>query len=327
MRYLRGRREAYRHPENVLPKVQSVIMLGLNYRTEEPASSTSLSGRVSRYAWGTTDYHDLLRGKLRQLANTLHELHPGCRSRGVVDTAPLLERDFAQLAGLGWTAKNTMLINRQVGSWTFLAALLTDVELPYDAPHATSHCGTCTRCLEACPTDAFPEPFVLDANRCISYLTIELRGPIPDELREGMGDWLFGCDICQEVCPWNRRAPESEERTFQPRKDLHPADAVALLGLDDREFQQRFAATPLSRPGRAGLLRNAAVVLGNTGDKSAVPALISALQDKEPLIRGAAGWALGQLGGEPAQSALRSRRAVEEDAAVIQEIENALCSS
>ncbi|MGH7199203.1 MAG: tRNA epoxyqueuosine(34) reductase QueG, partial [Planctomycetaceae bacterium] len=295
MHYMDRREDAYEHPRHVLDGVRSVIMLAMNYRTAEPPPS---GARVSRYAWGDGDYHDVLRGKLKELANVLHESRPGCRTRGVVDTAPLLERDFARLAGLGWFGKNTLLINKHAGSWLFLAALLTDVALEHDAPHETAHCGTCTRCLDACPTDAFPEPYVLDARRCISYLTIELRDrPVPFALREGMGEWLFGCDVCQDVCPWNRKAPISTEPAFQPSPDLAPADAVALLRLSDEEFRERFGHTPLARPGRAGLLRNAAIVLGNRRDPAAVPALIDALHDDEPLIRGAAAWALGRIGG------------------------------
>jgi len=324
IRYLRGRADAYEHPEHVLPRVKSVIMLGLNYRTAEPSAPEPTSGRVSRYAWGNTDYHDLIRGRLKQLAAHLHETLPGCRTRGVVDTAPLLERDFARLAGLGWHAKNTMLINRSIGSWTFLAALLVDQELPYDQPHETSHCGSCTRCLDACPTKAFPQPFVLDASRCISYLTIELRGQIPRELREPLGDWLFGCDVCQEVCPWNRKAPVTTEPVFQPREDLRPLDAIAVLKLDEESFQQQFAKTALARPGRAGLLRNAAIVLGNSGNEQAVPALRAALNDTEPLIRGAAAWALGKIGEETARAALIKRQATELDESVLSEIASAL---
>jgi epoxyqueuosine reductase len=203
MQYMPRREAAYEHPRNVSASVRSVVMLGINYRTEEPVPVPANAGRVARYAWGTADYHDLLRDKLKELANELHKQHPGCTTRGVVDTAPLLERDFARLAGLGWFGKNTMLINKQAGSWLLLAALLTDLDLIEDASHSTSHCGTCTRCLEVCPTDAFAGPHVLDARKCISYLTIELKGPIPTELRTGIGEWMFGCDLCQDVCPWN----------------------------------------------------------------------------------------------------------------------------
>ncbi|MBX3438144.1 MAG: tRNA epoxyqueuosine(34) reductase QueG [Planctomycetaceae bacterium] len=300
MRYLERRRNAYGHPQHVLESVRSVIMLGMNYRTADPPDVLAPGqARVSRYAWGSQDYHTVIREGLNQLADVLHQQAPGCRTRGVVDTAPLLERDFARLAGLGWFGKNTMLINKRQGSWLFLAALLTDVTLTPDAPHATSHCGTCTRCLDACPTNAFPEPYVLDATKCISYLTIELRDrPIPESLRAACGDWLFGCDICQDVCPWNRKAPLSTSTSFEPLPDLHPADAAALLSLDEAAFEARFANSPLARPGRAGLLRNACIVLGNNGDANCVPALTKALDDPEPLIRTAAAWALGRLNGD-----------------------------
>lgn len=321
MQYLPNRRDAYEHPRHVLETVRSVVMLGLNYRTAEPVDPTLGEGRVSRYAWGSGDYHDVIRGRLKQLGNWLHDRVPGCRTRGVVDTAPLLERDFARLAGLGWFGKNTMLIDKRVGSWLFLAGLLTDVELEPDEPHHASHCGTCTRCLEACPTDAFPEPYVLDARRCISYLTIELRDALPPpELRAGMGDWLFGCDVCQDVCPWNRKAPVATEPAFPPSERLNPADAVELLSLDADTFRSRFRKTPLWRPGRAGILRNACLVLGNSGDRTFVPPLAIALADDEPLIRAAAAWALGQLGGDDAINSLQQRHTVETNETVLTEI-------
>ncbi len=321
-----GRRvEAYEHPRGVLEGVRSVIVLGMNYRTTEPVPVGATQGRVSRYAWGEVDYHELIRERLRLLGDFVHGRLPECRTRGVVDTAPLLERDFARLAGLGWFGKNTMLINREAGSWLFLSALLVDIELAQDEPHETAHCGTCTRCLEACPTDAFVEAYVLDARRCVSYLTIELRDrAIPIDLREGVGEWLFGCDVCQEVCPWNHRAAESREPSFFPRTDLLRCDAVELLALDDEGFKQRFGTTPPARSGRAGLLRNAAIVLGNGGDAGAVGALCGALNDREPLIRGAAAWALGQLGGEIGQRALQTRRGVEDNVEVLGELETAL---
>ena len=297
MTYLERRRDAYGHPDHVLPSVASVIMLAMNYRTQDPPAEIPPGhGRVSRYAWGDVDYHDLLRQRLRDLATWLHDERPGCRTRGVVDTAPLLERDFARLAGLGWFGKNTMLINKKLGSWLFLAALLTDVPLDPDAPHKTAHCGTCTACLDACPTDAFPEPYVLDATKCISYFTIELGDqPIPEEHRESCGDWLFGCDVCNDVCPWNGKAPQSSQTAFQPKTGLSPADASELLTLDETKFQLRFAGTPLERPGRGGILRNACIVLANTGDASHVPVLVTAARDPDPVVRDAAQWAIDRL--------------------------------
>lgn len=312
MHYFPRREAAYEHPSGVLPPVRSVVMLAMNYcvgnashipestRTRD-ASATKLLGRVGSYALGSRDYHDLLRERLKSLGDFLHEQRPGCRTRACVDTAPLLERDFAKLAGLGWFGKNTMLLNKRLGSFFFLAALLTDNELSPDQPHHTSHCGTCTRCLDACPTDAFVEPYVLDARKCIAYLTIELRDqPIPTELRSPMGDWIFGCDVCQDVCPWNRKAPVSHEPAFEPRDKLNPADLEWLLSLDENGFESSFAGTPMHRTGRAALLRNAAIALGNVCDPQALPVLERASQDPEPLVREAAEWAITNLASRAA---------------------------
>jgi epoxyqueuosine reductase len=320
MKYLKSRQQAYEHPRHVLDGARSVLMLGLPYRSAEPRDTIAGQGRISRYAWGAGDYHDIIHDKLRQLVEVLHERAPAAQARGVVDTAPLLEREFAQLAGLGWIGKHTLLINKPAGSYFFLAALLTDHELAYDEPFAAEHCGTCRACLDACPTNAFPEPYVLDATRCISYLTIELRGPIPTDLRPAIGDWLFGCDVCQDVCPWNHRAPESSEPAFQPVANSNPVDLVGLFELDDEAFRRRFRHTPLWRARRRGILRNAATILGNQKAEHAIPALIRGLNDAEPLIRGACAWAIGQIGGPQAAVALASRQGVEQDETVQAEI-------
>jgi epoxyqueuosine reductase len=324
MQYIPRREAAYEHPRHVLGSVKSLLVVAMNYRTAEAPALDANQGRVSRYAWGTVDYHDLLRDRLRQLADRLHALSPGCHTRAVVDTAPLLERDFARLAGLGWFGKNTLLINKHQGSFLFLGALLTDAALELDEPHETAHCGTCTRCLEICPTQAFPEPYVLDAQKCISYLTIELKSQIPVDLRSGVGAWLFGCDLCQDVCPWNRKAPQTTRVELTPQADLHPASALDILQSTEAEFQERFGQTPLARPGWIGLRRNAAIVLGNQGDHRAIPALSRALNDPVPMIRGASAWALGQLGGDSAHRALQSRLAVEDNADVQHELHAAL---
>jgi epoxyqueuosine reductase len=232
---------------------------------------------------------------LNELLAWVQEQVPGCRGRGVVDTAPLLERDFARRAGLGWFGKNTMLLNKRLGSYFFLGALLLDLELRPDAVHESSHCGTCTACLDACPTQAFGGPGVLDSRRCISYLTIELKGPVPEELRPGLGEWVFGCDVCQEVCPWNRKAPPGQEPALAPRPDLDPVDPEELLGLTEEQFRKRFRGTALMRSKRRGLLRNAALVLGNRGESAALPVLRGALNDPETLVREAAAWAIAQI--------------------------------
>jgi epoxyqueuosine reductase len=292
MDYMHRHTEARRHPESVLLEVRSIVMLGMNYNPGgELEEGVSGQGRVARYARGA-DYHDVLRERLNQLLAWLQKERAGCHGRGVVDTAPLLERDFARRAGLGWFGKNTMLLNKRLGSYFFLAALLVDVELRPDEPFEARHCGTCTACLDACPTSAFVGPGVLDARRCISYLTIELKSEVPLDLRSGLGDWVFGCDVCQEVCPWNRKAPVA---AMQARPELESLDLIELLGLSDMEFRQRFRDTALMRTKRRGLLRNAALVLGNNGDERALPALRRALDDSEPLIQEAARWAIGEI--------------------------------
>jgi epoxyqueuosine reductase len=324
MRYLADRLQAYQHPQHVLADARSLVVLGTHYRTQHPRAAAPGEGRVSRYAWGPADYHEVLHQRLRLLRGLLLQMAPDARARGVVDTAPLMERDFARLAGLGWIGKNTMLINRHSGSWFFLAALITDLTLDYDAPHTTDHCGTCRACLDACPTGAFPEPGVLDATRCISYLTIELRESIPEELREGMGDWIFGCDICQEVCPWNRKAPQVSTAEFFPQIGSNPVDLCELLGMTDQQFRTRFRRTPLWRAKRAGIVRNAAIVLGNQRYAPALDALARGLDDPHPMVREACAWALGRLGSQRARQVLQARRQQETDPVVQAVIERAL---
>jgi epoxyqueuosine reductase len=298
MDYMQRHGDARRHPSSVLPEVRSVVMVGMNYaptdEDQEVNTARSPIGRISRYARGT-DYHDVLRERLNRLLDWLRRERPDCVGRGVVDTAPLLERDFARRAGLGWFGKNTMLLNKRLGSYFFIGALLVNLELAADPPHTASHCGTCTACLDACPTNAFAGPGWLDARRCISYLTIEHRGEVPEELRPGLGDWVFGCDICQEVCPWNRKAPAGIEPALQARPELEKLDLIEVLDLSEDEFRRRFRGTALVRTKRRGLLRNAALALGNVGDESALPALRRALDDAEPLVCEAARWAIDAI--------------------------------
>jgi epoxyqueuosine reductase len=314
MDYIAARQEAYEHPRHVLEGARSVLMLGLPYRTVEPVPPQPGQGRISRYAWGEGDYHDVVHDRLKRLIAWLKVRAPDAQARGVVDTAPLLEREFAQLAGLGWIGKHTLLINKPAGSYFFLAALLTDQELACDEPFTADHCGTCRACLDACPTQAFPQPYVLDATRCISYLTIELRDSIPEALRPGIGEWLFGCDVCQEVCPWNEsakrhvaevhgaerhggRSLQRDDPVFQPAADANPINLIGLFDLDDDAFRRRFRHTPLWRAKRRGILRNAAIVLGNQRAAAAVPALRKGLADEEPLVREACQWALDRIQG------------------------------
>lgn len=284
-------------PQTLLPGARSVIMLATDYSAVAPGDAVGPvepgQGRVSRYAWGD-DYHDLLRTRVNALATWLREQVPGCTTRGVVDSAPLAEREFARLAGLGWFGKNTMLIHPAAGSFFFLTGLLTDVVLPVDEPIEVDHCGTCTACLDACPTGALPAPRVLDARKCISALTIEDHGPISEDLRPGMGEWVFGCDVCQDVCPWNRHAPVTDEPAFQPRHGATTLSLAEVLTLDEAGFRQRFKAAPILRAKRAGLARSAATALGNRPDPAAAAALEQALKDPEAVVRDAAAWALGQ---------------------------------
>jgi len=343
-----GRQEALRSdPALLLAGVRSVVMLATDHAVGPDAAGPPSfplpprpagqgRGRVARYAWGD-DYHDLLRARVNLLGAWLEARVPGCRTRGVVDSAPLAERDFAWLAGLGWVGKNTMLIDPRAGSFFLLTALLTDLDLPADVPVDVDHCGTCTACLDACPTGAFVAPRVLDARRCVSGLSIEDHGGIDPALREGMGDWIFGCDVCQEVCPWNRHAPGSTEPTLQPRADgagrsdgtLALAD---LLALDDDAFRRRFRGSPLVRAKRRGLLRSAAIALGNRPDPDAAEALVLAAADPEPVVRAAAVWALGQWRraggplGERAAAVLAARLAAEDDASVRTELAAALAT-
>jgi epoxyqueuosine reductase len=288
MTYMDRQAEARQHPASILANVRSVVMVGLNYKT---APHPHGPGRIAQYALGD-DYHDVLRGKLNELLAWVQAESPGTQGRGVVDTAPLLERDFARRAGLGWIGKNTLLINRRLGSFHFLGALLLDLELTADEPFATDHCGSCTRCLEACPTHAFVAPHQLDARRCISYLTIELRGPIPEELRPDVGDWLFGCDVCQDVCPWNRKAPLG---SVAAREDVLGLDALEALTLSEEEFRRRFRGTALWRTKRRGLVRNAAIVAANTSDARAVPALERLCDDPDAIVADAARCALARI--------------------------------
>jgi len=320
-------------PTALLPGARSIIMLATDHATGSSGvgGTGQGRGRLARYAWGD-DYHDLLRDRGTRLGAWLEARVPGARARAVVDSAPLAERDFAWLAGLGWFGKNTMLIDPRAGSYFLLTAIVTDIALPIDVAVDVDHCGTCTACLDACPTGALPAPRVLDANRCISALTIEHHGAIEEPLRVPVGDWIFGCDVCQEVCPWNRHAPGSPDVAFQPRGGEETLDLVEVLALDEAAFRHRFRGSPVLRAKRRGLVRSAAIALGNSPRSAAFAVLARILDDAEAVVRGAAAWALGQWGAAgveagPASAALRDRLAVENDADVRREIERALVTA
>jgi epoxyqueuosine reductase len=318
MGYMERAPERREDPAKLLPGARAVVCVAKNYQSPGRHSEDPREGRISRYAWGD-DYHDVLLGKLEELRRHIEGL--GGAAKACVDTNAVLEKPWAQAAGLGWQGKHSNLISRDLGSWLFLGELLTDLDLEPDAPHARDHCGTCTRCIDLCPTRAIVAPYVVDSRRCIAYLTIEHRGAIPRELRPLMGNLVFGCDICQDVCPWNKFAKAAPEREFYARDgNLAPA-LVGLLGLSREEFRRRFKDSPVRRAKYAGFLRNVAVALGNSGAAAAVPALERALVHEEPLVRSHAAWALGRLG---AAAALRARRPAEPDPEVLAEIDAAL---
>ncbi|HEX6749435.1 MAG TPA: tRNA epoxyqueuosine(34) reductase QueG [Longimicrobium sp.] len=320
-----------RDPAVLVPGVKSAVVVGLRYYVpdaDEGVTTDPSRGIVARYARGD-DYHELMKERLIALQNWIGaELVP-VGGRAYVDTGAVLERELAQRAGLGWQGKNTMLIHPRRGSYYFLGEVLLDVELEYDHRFVKDHCGTCTRCLDACPTGALlgRDPTgapVMDARRCISYLTIELKGAIPRELRPLMGNRIYGCDICQEVCPWNRFSKPTDEAAFLAREGLDGPSLIEWMTMTQEEFSRRFKNSPIKRTKRRGLLRNVAVALGNWGAPEAVPALAIALNDEEPLVRGHAAWALGRIGSEGATQALSSRLEAESDTWVREEIALAL---
>ena len=331
-------------PAELLDGARSLIVVGASYAdpTGGPVSELSnvdadadapARGRVARYARGT-DYHDVMKVRLRKLADFVETLEVpaaslddgSIRTRVFVDASPLVERAAAVRAGLGFIGKNTNLLTADAGSWLLLGAVLTTLPLQSDAP-TVRDCGQCRLCLDACPTGALPAPFVLDANRCISYLTIEHKGSIPRDLRHGMSTHVFGCDVCQDVCPWNRRTRVPAWPVFADTESTGAPVLSDVLRLDDEAFRARYRSSPISRTKRRGLLRNAAIAAGNAGDQRDVPALIDALGDAEPLVRGHAAWALGQIGGDAACDALRAAQPAEHDASVLNEIDAALNTS
>lgn len=318
MAYLASQRSLERRadPRRILPECRSILVLAAPYERPSAGAAAPGKGQVAAYAWGS-DYHDVFAERLPALASFIEQRVGGpIPYRWYTDTGPLLERDLAQRAGLGWVGKNTCLINPKHGSYFLLAEMLLGIELEVDAPFATDHCGTCTRCLDACPTACILPDRTLDARRCISYLTIELKGEIPLDLRAKMGEWVFGCDVCQQVCPWNQRfAAPHGEAAFAPQPGRSAPDLAEALALSPEGFSQRFKGSPVKRAKRGGYLRNVAVAFGNANARSKSPQAIQALEnlldDPEPLVRQHAAWAMGQVGGEVAIQALQKALEVE----------------
>ena len=297
----------------VAPWAKSVVVCAINYNTANPYSTQyqnpdcdgSSNGWISRYAWSREDYHDAVLRRLKQVEEAVwggHSLRqaqgkpcpPTLITRSYVDTGPIVERVYAKYAGVGWIGKNTCIINQKKGSWLFLGVILTSLELAPDLP-APDRCGTCTRCIKACPTDAFLGPYQLDANKCIAYLTIEKRGSIPEDLRVGIGRHVFGCDICQDVCPWNRKAPASNALEFQPRPGLVNPALVWLAEMTAEEFNTVFRGSPVKRTKRSGIRRNVAIAIGNSGNKKFLPLLDQLAADEDEFVAGSAHWAKEQL--------------------------------
>jgi epoxyqueuosine reductase len=294
MNWLERSSEKRIEPQKILAGAKSVICLAVSYENSRFKTSDSKPGVIARYA-RFDDYHDVLAEKLKSLTRFANEIGGAeTRSLWYMDTGPVLERDFAQRAGIGFVGKHTNLISRKFGNWIFLAEILTTLELKPDAPEQ-NHCGKCSRCISACPTNAITAPFELDARRCISYLTIELKGAIPIEFRRAIGNRIYGCDDCLEVCPWNKFAREGKLMKSHAHKDLEQPDLIELLSLDEKNFKSRFAGSPILRTKRRGFLRNICVALGNVGDKSTLPHLQKIANDSEELIREHARWAISEI--------------------------------
>lgn len=301
------------HPTAMWPDARSAVVVGLNYGPDhDPLEDLEASDRavISVYA-RNRDYHDVLKKRLKTLARRFHG-ETGAEVKVFVDTAPLMEKPLAERSGLGWQGKHTNLVSREWGSWLFLGVMLTSAELEPDAPE-TDHCGSCRACLDICPTDAFPAPYRLDARRCISYLTIEHKGPVPREFRASMGNRIYGCDDCLAVCPWNKFASRTAETAFHARAELQAPLLAELAGLDDPAFRGLFTASPVKRIGRERFVRNVLIALGNSASDAALEPVIARLDDDSALVRGAAVWALSRLDAERFTSERATREPLESD--------------
>lgn len=305
MEWMEETADRRRSPTALWPAARSVIMLGVNYGPDsDPLAllDQKTTGNISVYA-RNRDYHDIIKGKLKELAGLLAR-RSGAEVKVFVDTAPVMEKPLAEAAGIGWQGKHTVLVSREHGSWMFLGAIFTSAALPASAPHAES-CGTCRRCLDICPTNAFPAPFQLDARKCIAYLNIELKGQIPREYRAPMGNRIYGCDDCLAVCPWNKFASVTREAKLQARADLQAPALADLVKLDDVAFRALFAGSPVKRLGQPRFIRNVLIAIGNSGDVSLLPRVEALLSDDHSLVRGAAIWAFRRLAGSDRVAAVQ----------------------
>ncbi|WP_338241892.1 tRNA epoxyqueuosine(34) reductase QueG [Aurantiacibacter hainanensis] len=301
MGWMQDRADVRQGPHSMWPEARSVIALGMSYAPQgDPLASEEMArdAKISVYAQGR-DYHDVVKKALKALARWLVEQRPGTELKVFVDTAPVMEKPLGEAAGIGWQGKHTNLVSREHGSWLFLGAIYTTLELSPDAPHE-DRCGSCRACQDACPTNAFPEPYRLDARRCISYLTIEHKGPIPDEFREAIGNRIYGCDDCLAVCPWNKFADVAARHAkLAPREDLADPDLAELLLLDDAAFRAKFSGSPIKRVGRDRFVRNCLIAAGNSGNAALLPQVSSLAKDADPVVAEAAEWALARLTSSP----------------------------
>ncbi len=313
MDWLDARKEQRADPKSLWPEAETAIVLTVNYGPDsDPMAglANKSAGVISVYA-RNRDYHDVVKKRLKKLGRWMAETHGG-ELKVFVDTAPVMEKPLAAQAGAGWQGKHTNLVSQDFGSWLFIGVILTTLKLPADAPEQ-DHCGSCSNCLDICPTDAFPAPYQLDARRCISYLTIEHKGPIPHDMRAALGNRIYGCDDCLAVCPWNKFAKTAREAALKPRDDLNAPSLADLATLDDAGFRAKFSGSPIKRVGRNRFLRNVAIAIGNSGDAQMTTVLSPLLCDESALVRGAAVWAMGRLADKETLSALEKERGADEN--------------